>query len=275
MAERRRLDAALVEEGLAPSRSQARRLVLAGQVRADGQVVDKPGTALSEGVELTVDSGPPFVSRGGEKIDPVLEAASIEVRDRIALDIGASTGGFTDALLQRGARAVVAVDVGYGQLDWKLRQDERVTVLERTNARHLTPDQIPGRLAGRIELVVMDVSFISVTKVLPALGTSLSRDCEALVLVKPQFEAGPERVEKGGVVRSAETRRDVLRTVAEAARDCGWCVLSAWPSPLRGPAGNWECFLYLRRSEGDGAIRVELDALSIPDDRSSSQDPSR
>lgn len=271
MADSERLDVALVTRGLVPSRSRASRLVLAGQVRVDGQRVDKPATTVGPEQRIEVETPPPFVSRGGEKLDPVIDAAGVTVAERVALDIGASTGGFTDCLLQRGARQVVAVDVGYGQLDWRLRQDERVRVLERTNARHLDRGDLPSDLAGPIDLLVMDVSFIGVRKLLPALGRLCDAGCEALVLVKPQFEAGPDRVEKGGVVRSASTRREVVEAVAEAAAEQQWDVLGAFPSPLRGPAGNWECFLYLRRTERRGRKSAALGALAVPDDRPSQE----
>lgn len=263
-----RLDQALVERGLVGSRSLARRLVLAGRVRVDGRPADKPGAPVADAAALWVKQPPPYVSRGGEKLAPVLEASGIDVRERIAIDIGASTGGFTDCLLQCGARIVVSVDVGYGQLDWGLRNDPRVQVLERTNARHLMPDDLPPGLNGRIEIAVMDVSFISASKILPALSRVCAHRCDALILVKPQFEAGPDRVESGGVVRDPAVRRDALRHVAAAAVKLGWGVQQALASPLRGPAGNWECFLHLHRggpSRGMGTDPVA--ALAIPDDR--------
>lgn len=273
MAQQERLDLALVERGLVESRSRARRLILAGQVRVDGERVDKPATGVSAGQRIEVETPPPFVSRGGEKLDPVIDAAGVDVSGKVALDVGASTGGFTDCLLQRGARQVVAVDVGYGQLDWRLRQDPRVGVLERTNARHLERGDLPSDLDGAVDLVVMDVSFIGVHKLLPALGRLCDPGCDALVLVKPQFEAGPAKVDKGGVVRSSSTRRQAVEDVAEAAAQEGWDVLGAYPSPLRGPAGNWECFLYLRRTEGCGQIRIDLRQLSVPDDSRSEESP--
>ncbi len=265
---RSRLDQALVERGLVGSRSLARRLVLAGRVRVDGRTADKPGTQVTDAAALVVKQPPPYVSRGGEKLAPVLEASGVDVRGLVAIDIGASTGGFTDCLLQRGARTVVAVDVGYGQLDWGLRNDPRVEVLERTNARHLTPEDLPSELPGAIEIAVMDVSFISAAKVLPALSRVCADKCDALILVKPQFEAGPDRVETGGVVRDPAVRRATLTGVANAALELGWSVEQALASPLRGPAGNWECFLHLRRGGPPQTAATDpIAALPIPDDR--------
>lgn len=268
---RRRLDQALVDRGLADSRSRARRLVLAGQVRVDGEVVDKPATAIADETRIRVETSPRYVSRGGDKLDPVLAAAGIAVERRVCIDLGASTGGFTDCLLQHGAALVVAVDVGYGQLDWKLRNDDRVLVMERRNARHLRATDLPETLPGLPDLAVMDVSFIGAAKLLPALGRVTAPRAEALLLVKPQFEAGPERVESGGVVRDPDVRRRAVTAVAAAARAQGWSVVGAYPSPLRGPAGNWECFLYLRRGADEAGPEGDpLADLAPPDDRGTS-----
>lgn len=266
MASRSRLDQLLVDRDLATSRSLARRLILAGKVQVDGQRADKPGSAVNQDASVRVAQPPRFVSRGGDKLDPVLVASGVEATDKVCLDVGASTGGFTDCLLQHGARQVIAVDVGYGQLDWKLRQDDRVVVLERCNARHLQREDL-GELPAP-QIVVMDVSFIGAAKLLPALDRVCAPECEALLLVKPQFECGPERVEKGGVVRDPEARRDAVRRVADATRQAGWVVVGVHPSPLRGPAGNWECFLHVARGADvveDGGDAVE--ALAVPDDR--------
>ena len=232
---KKRLDVVLVERGLAESRSQAQALVLAGLVRGFA----KPGEQVDENVALDVERPPPFVSRGGEKLANALEALDVEVRGRDAIDVGASTGGFTDVLLQRGARRVLAVDVGYGQLHPKLRDDPRVTVLERTNARELR------ELPFAPELVVCDVSFISVRTALPPVLGLAELGWEALVLVKPQFEAGREDVGKGGVVRDSDVHGRVLREVAEAARGWGAAVLAVVDSGLPGPKGNREFFLHL------------------------------
>lgn len=272
MSNRQRLDEALVAAGLAASRSRAKRLILAGQVRVDGSRVDKPGTALKQGAALEVEQQDRYVSRGGDKLAGPLEAAGIEPTGRVALDIGASTGGFTDCLLQAGAAEVVAVDVGYGQLAWSLRQDPRVHVLDRTNARYLGRESLP-ELSQLPDLLVMDVSFIGVAKVLPAVTALLAPSADALVLVKPQFESSAGEVERGGVVRRGAVRRQALARVAAAAAALGWSVVGAFPSPLRGPAGNWECFLHLRLDQGatdDGRHIAELD---VPDDTAARAQP--
>jgi 23S rRNA (cytidine1920-2'-O)/16S rRNA (cytidine1409-2'-O)-methyltransferase len=233
---KKRLDVLLVERGLAETRAQAQALVLAGRVPGYG----KPGTAVDDGADLVVERPPPYVSRGGEKLANALDAFLVDPAGRLCLDVGASTGGFTDVLLQRGARAVIAVDVGYGQLHPRLRADDRVTVLERTNARELR------ELPFAAELVVCDVSFISVRIALrPALALAAS-GWEAVVLVKPQFEAGRAEVGKGGVVRDPEVHRRVIRDVATAlpAR-----VLGVVDSGLPGPKGNREFFLHLAADE--------------------------
>jgi 23S rRNA (cytidine1920-2'-O)/16S rRNA (cytidine1409-2'-O)-methyltransferase len=232
---KKRLDVVLVERGLAESRSQAQALVLAGLVHG----FTKPGEQVEDDVALDVDRPPPYVSRGGEKLANALDALEVDVRGRDAIDVGASTGGFTDVLLQRGAKRVLAVDVGYGQLHPKLRDDPRVTVLERTNARELR------ELPFAPELVVCDVSFISVRMVLPPVLRLTQPGWEALVLVKPQFEAGRQDVGKGGVVRDPDVHRRVLREAAEAAVDWGGAVLAVVDSGLPGPKGNREFFLHL------------------------------
>jgi 23S rRNA (cytidine1920-2'-O)/16S rRNA (cytidine1409-2'-O)-methyltransferase len=245
---KKRLDVVLVERGLAESRSQAQALVLAGLVRGFA----KPGEQVDEDVALDVERPPPYVSRGGEKLANALDALHVDVRGRDAIDVGASTGGFTDVLLQRGAKRVLAVDVGYGQLHPKLRDDPRVTVLERTNARELR------ELPFAPELVVCDVSFISVRTALPPVLTLAKPGWEALVLVKPQFEAGREDVGKGGVVRDQEVHRRVLREVAEAAGDWGGAVLAVVDSGLPGPKGNREFFLHLAQRPSP-KLPAELD----------------
>ena len=213
MAEKVRLDTLLARRGLFPSRARAAASVMAGEVRVggDGRRADKPGQLVAEDVEIAVDERPRFASRGGTKLDNALSALGIDVAGRRALDVGASTGGFTDCLLQRGAAHVVALDVAYGELDWSLRGDERVTVLERCNARALTPEQLPYAP----DLVVCDVSFISLTKVLPAVVACLADRFDMLAMVKPQFEVGRDRVGKGGVVRDPLARRDAVIAVVE------------------------------------------------------------
>jgi 23S rRNA (cytidine1920-2'-O)/16S rRNA (cytidine1409-2'-O)-methyltransferase len=235
---KKRLDTLLVERGLAESRSQAQALVLAGLVPG----FDKPGSQVDEGAELTVERPPRFVSRGGEKLANALERLHVDPAGKDCLDVGASTGGFTDCLLQEGARRVIALDVGYGQLHPKLRHDPRVTVLERTNAREVT--ELPFAPA----LVVCDVSFISVRTALPPLLRLAAPAWEALVLVKPQFEAGRAEVRKG-VVRDPEVRRRVVREVCSAALGWGARVTGVVDSGLPGPKGNREVVVHLMQSE--------------------------
>jgi 23S rRNA (cytidine1920-2'-O)/16S rRNA (cytidine1409-2'-O)-methyltransferase len=245
---KKRVDALLVERGLAESRAQAQALVLAGRVPG----FDKPGTAVDEATELSVTAPPPYVSRGGEKLAHALDELGVAPSGRDALDVGASTGGFTDVLLQRGASRVIALDVGYGQLHERLRADPRVTVLERTNARALR------ELPFAPDLITCDVSFISVRLALPPVLELAAPGWEALVLVKPQFEAGRESVGKGGVVRDPEVHRRVLREVAGAALDWEAEPLGVVDSGLPGPKGNREFFLHLAHS-GRPARPDELD----------------
>jgi len=236
---KKRLDVLLVERGLAESRAQAQALVLAGLVRG----YDKPGHQVDEDAELAVDRPPPYVSRGGEKLAHGLDALGVDPSGLDCVDVGASTGGFTDVLLQRGAARVIAVDVGYGQLHPRLRSDSRVTVLERTNARTLT------ELPFAPQLAVCDVSFISVRLALPPVLRLCAPGWQAVVLVKPQFEAGRAEVGKGGVVRDAEVRGRVVREVAEAALSWGASTRCVVDSGLPGPKGNREMFLHLMQSE--------------------------
>ncbi|GAB4410823.1 MAG: TlyA family RNA methyltransferase [Anaerolineae bacterium] len=247
MADRERLDVLLVERGLVPSREAARRLIMAGEVRVDGEVRTKPGMRVAREATLTVQQAPRFVSRGGEKLAAALDAFPVGVDGRVCADIGASTGGFTDCLLQRGAARVYAIDVGYGQLDYRLRSDPRVVVMERTNARYVE------RLAEAVSLVVADVSFISLRYLLPVVRGWLTLPADLIVLIKPQFEAGREQVSKGGVVRDPQVHRRVLLDVLEAARAEGFAVQGLIRSPLRGPAGNVEFLAWLRvPDEGQG-----------------------
>jgi len=236
---KKRLDVLLVERGLAESRTQAQALVLAGRVPG----FEKPGTQVEDSVEVAVEVPPRFVSRGGEKLDHALETLGLDVGGRDCLDIGASTGGFVDCLLQRGAAGVIAVDVGYGQLHPRIRNDPRVVVLERVNVRKLETLPFPP------ELVTCDVSFISVRTALPPALALAAPGWEALVLVKPQFEAGRADVPRGGVVRDAEVQRRVVREVAEAALGWGAETLAVVDSGLPGPKGNREFFLHLAQSQ--------------------------
>ena len=251
----RRLDSVVVAM-TALTRSQARALILAGKVRVDDEPSTKPGTHVPETSRVTVQEAPKFVSRGGDKLEGALTAFGVDVTGLDALDVGASTGGFTDALLQRGARHVTALDVGYGQLAWKLRQDPRVTVIERTNFRTLRDDALPDGF----DLVVVDTSFISLRTIV-ARAVAYLRDGGAIVaLVKPQFEAGRERIGGGGVVRDPGVHAAILREVRDGVRGTGVRVVNATLSPLRGPAGNVEFFYEMRRT-GDEVDEARLDAL--------------
>ena len=242
---RRRIDALLAERGLAGSRTSAAHSVRAGRVRIgrDGPVASKPGQLVAEDAELLVIEPPRFVSRGGIKLENALNELGIEVAGLDCVDVGASTGGFTDCLLQRGAARVIAVDVARGQLDWSLRNDPRVHVLERRNARDLDSDQLPFVPV----LATIDVSFISLRKVVPAVARCVSADGSILAMVKPQFELGPERIGKGGVVRDAAARREALLDVARAAEDFGLAAVGFASSGLPGPKGNRETFVHLTR----------------------------
>ncbi len=241
---KQRLDALVVERGLAGSRERARALILAGQVTVDGAVVSKAGTAVPGDAAVAVaQPDHPYVGRGGVKLAHALDVFAIPVAGRQALDVGASTGGFTDVLLQRGAAHVVALDVGRAQIDWRLRTDPHVTVVEGVNARHLTPGDLPGPM----DLVTVDVSFISLRLVLPALAPLLAPDGDLVALVKPQFEAGREAVGKGGLVRDPQVHEQVLEDVARAADAAGLRRVAMTPSPITGARGNREFFLHLRR----------------------------
>jgi 23S rRNA (cytidine1920-2'-O)/16S rRNA (cytidine1409-2'-O)-methyltransferase len=247
-----RLDSLLAERGLFESRTRAAAAVLAGQVHVGpGRArASKPGQMVADDVELAVDAPPPFVSRGGVKLANALDALGLDPAGRRCLDVGASTGGFTDCLLQRGAAHVVALDVAYGELDWRLRGDERVTVLERVNARGLEPAQLPYAP----DLIVVDVSFISLRKVLPAVLRCAAEEFDCLAMVKPQFEVGRERVGKGGVVRDPAARGEAVGAVAVAARELGAAVLGFASSGLPGPAGNRETFVWLAEGGRAGAV---------------------
>ncbi|TBR61482.1 TlyA family RNA methyltransferase [Mastigocladus laminosus UU774] len=249
---KQRLDTLLVDLGLCVSRQQAQRLIQAGEVSVDGKLVDKAGTEVEVAAEVKIKERSRFVSRGGEKLAKALQEFAIAIENRICLDGGISTGGFTDCLLQAGAKLVYGVDVGYGQVDWKLRNDPRVILKERTNLRYLTPDELYGvsplaETGGNYaDLVVVDVSFISLTKVLPALWRLTQPQREAILLVKPQFEVGKSRVGKKGVVRDSKDHADAIAQVLQAAIELGWNYKGLTWSPVTGPAGNIEYLLWLR-----------------------------
>lgn len=246
MTTRIRLDVLVAERGLAASRERARAMILAGQVRVDGAVVSKAGTFVAADAQVDV-SGPehPYVSRGGIKLAAALDAFAIDASGRQALDIGASTGGFTDVLLQRGASRVVALDVGHGQLDWKLRNDPRVVVLERVNARMLGPDQLP-HTSRAFDIITIDVSFISLRHILPVVPALLAPDGDVVALVKPQFEAGRQEVGKGGIVRDRDVHARVVGDITAAADTLGLRRLGVIESPIAGMEGNREFLLHLR-----------------------------
>jgi 23S rRNA (cytidine1920-2'-O)/16S rRNA (cytidine1409-2'-O)-methyltransferase len=241
---KQRLDVLVVERGLAESRTKAQAMVLAGQVVVDDRRMDKPGTLVAEDAEIRLKGEQmPYVSRGGLKLKGAIDHFRLDVRGRICADIGASTGGFTDCLLQEGAKRVHAIDVGYGQLHEKLRRDERVVSRERVNARYLTDEDLPEK----VEAVVIDVSFISLKLVLPSVLERLLPGGTLIALVKPQFEVGPDRVEKGGVVKDEAVRRQAIDGMVEFVTERGLEVLGTIDSPIEGPAGNREALLVARR----------------------------
>lgn len=239
-----RLDLLLTARGLAPSREKAKAFIMAGDVLVDGERCDKAGQLVKEDAEVTLKASLKYVSRGGLKLEKAMQKRPFSLEGKVCMDIGASTGGFTDCMLQNGACRVYAIDVGYGQLAWKLRTDERVVNLERTNARHLTEEQIPEP----IDFSSVDVSFISLTLILPVLHRLLRDRGEAVVLVKPQFEAGKENVGKKGVVRDPQVHKMVLHKIYDFCCDNGFCLLDADYSPVKGPEGNIEYLFTLRKS---------------------------
>jgi 23S rRNA (cytidine1920-2'-O)/16S rRNA (cytidine1409-2'-O)-methyltransferase len=268
-----RLDSLLAERGLFESRSRAAAAVMAGKVRlgGDGRRAEKPGQMVAADVALSVDPGQEYVSRGGVKLANALDALGIDPGGRLALDVGASTGGFTDCLLQRGADHVVALDVAYGELHWSLRGDERVTVVERANARALDAASLPYRP----DLIVVDVSFISLRKVLPAVLAAAAPDgFDCLALIKPQFELGRERVGKGGVVRDASDRREALVAVGESVQALGCSVLGFASSGLPGPAGNRESFVWVGPGGDPRAVADVLGAAAVVEPAEAEVEPS-
>lgn len=241
---KQRLDTLLVDLNLCSSRQEAQRLIRAGEVLVKQQVIDKPGTEVETTAKIHIKEKSPYVSRGGEKLVKALDEFAIPVEGRICLDGGISTGGFTDCLLQVGAKKVYGVDVGYGQVDWRLRNDERVVLKERTNLRYLQPTELYGD-AEPADLGVVDVSFISLTKILDALWNLLQPPREVVLLVKPQFEVGRERVGKKGVVRDPNDHADAIAQVLQSAQKLGWTYKGLTWSPITGPAGNIEYLLWL------------------------------
>jgi 23S rRNA (cytidine1920-2'-O)/16S rRNA (cytidine1409-2'-O)-methyltransferase len=247
---KQRIDLLLVERGLCESRTEAQRLIMAGEVRADDRVISKSGTRVPIQAALTVAQGMPYVGRGGFKLEAALDAFAVSVQGKVAADVGASTGGFTDCLLQRGAQRVYAIDVGYGQLAWSLRNDERVITMERTNARYLSA------LPEPIEVATVDVSFISLTLVLPRIRDWLAPGAPVIALIKPQFEAGRAQVGKGGVVRDSAVHRQVLQRILTWADQHGLPPEGLIASPITGPAGNVE-FLTLLHKAGSSALDID------------------
>ncbi|MDD5382351.1 MAG: TlyA family RNA methyltransferase [Candidatus Margulisbacteria bacterium] len=246
---KKRLDQLLTEQGFFPSRAKAQAAIMTGIVFVDGQKEEKAGRMIAEGAKVEVRGETmPYVSRGGVKLEKALGEFGVEAAGKTALDIGASTGGFTDCLLQHGAAKVYAVDVGYGQLDWKLRQDPRVKVIERTNARHLKLSDL-GLEASDIGLGVIDVSFISLAKILPAVYNLLLDRAEVVALIKPQFEAKRQQVGKGGIVKDERVHQEVVARVKASAAEIGFEVKAVTPSPITGADGNREFLIYLKKEK--------------------------
>lgn len=258
MKNKKRLDVLLTEHGYADTRSKAQAIIMAGLVYVDGQKADKPGTSYEDNVAIEVRGHScPYVSRGGLKLEKALRDFGVKPEGFVCSDSGASTGGFTDCLLQQGAKKVFAIDVGYGQLDWKIRSDDRVVVMERTNIRYVTPEQ----LGEPLDLSVIDVSFISLKIVLPAIKQLLKpQSGQVLCLIKPQFEAGKEKVGKKGVVRDPETHKEVLDNFVALARELGFTILGLTYSPVKGPEGNIEFLGHLTLADACG---IEPDTADV------------
>jgi 23S rRNA (cytidine1920-2'-O)/16S rRNA (cytidine1409-2'-O)-methyltransferase len=266
---KQRLDLLLVERNLCESRQLAQRWIQAGEVRVNGEVVDKCGTGILLTATVEVKTRARFVSRGGEKLSKALDVFEIDILDRICLDAGISTGGFTDCLLQAGAKQVYGIDVGYGQVDWKIRTDDRVILRERTNIRHLTPSELYGEqvegtyLVLLPDLAVVDVSFISAIKILPALKSLLAPPKELLLLVKPQFEVGKQAIGKNGVVRDLTAQAGAISGVLTAAQELGWQYRGLTWSPLVGPAGNIEYLLWLNTNSDQLATAPDFAEIEL------------
>lgn len=265
MAEKKRLDVALFDLGLTESRERARAVIMAGQVYVNGQKALKAGTAIKDDDKIEVRGEKmPFVSRGGYKLQKAVEVFGLDLSEKICMDIGASTGGFTDCMLSHGAKKVYSIDVGYGQLAWKLRSDERVVNLERTNFRYVTREQV----TDEIDFSSVDVSFISLKLILPNMYSLLSDNGEAVCLVKPQFEAGREKVGKKGVVRDKAVHREVIENCLGYARENGFSIKGLDFSPVKGPEGNIEYLMYITKTEQedtqvDAAATVEMSHSSL------------
>ncbi|EKQ67836.1 hemolysin A [Leptolyngbyaceae cyanobacterium JSC-12] len=255
---KQRLDVLLVERNLCKTRQQAQRLIQAGEVMVNQQILDKPGTEVDVAAQLQVKQKAPYVSRGGEKLAKAIAHFHIPVQGRICLDGGISTGGFTDCLLQAGAAHVYGIDVGYGQVAWMIRQDPRVTLYERTNLRHMQPENLYSSDRPWADLGVVDVSFISLTKILPALWNLLQAPREVVLLVKPQFEVGRDRVGKNGVVRDPKDQAEAILQVLQMAQELGWSYQGVIWSPLPGPAGNIEYLLWLKTLTADAPPQTNL-----------------
>jgi 23S rRNA (cytidine1920-2'-O)/16S rRNA (cytidine1409-2'-O)-methyltransferase len=255
---KKRLDVLLTEQGYADSRSKAQAIIMAGQVYVNGQKADKPGISYEETVQLEVRGDVcPYVSRGGWKLEKALRDFGVKPEGYVCSDSGASTGGFTDCLLQQGASKVFAIDVGYGQLDWKIRSDPRVVVMERTNIRYVTPED----LGEPLDLSVIDVSFISLSIVLPTIKTLLKPEGQVLCLIKPQFEAGREKVGKKGVIRDPDTHKEVLDQFVALANSLDFTILGLTFSPVKGPEGNIEFLGHLTKEKKDGIVPDTADIV--------------
>jgi 23S rRNA (cytidine1920-2'-O)/16S rRNA (cytidine1409-2'-O)-methyltransferase len=262
VSEKKRIDAALVEAGHFETRERAKAAIMAGSVYIDGQKCLKPGQTVSDNANIEVRGGLKYVSRGGLKLEKAVAEFGLDLSGRICVDVGASTGGFTDCMLQNGAAHVFAVDVGYGQLAWKLRTDERVSVMERTNARYLVPEDFPvGQERRAPDFASIDVSFISVRLILPALRSVLAEGAEVASLIKPQFEAGRENVGKNGVVRDKSVHIEVIERFIADAQAAGFSVLGLTFSPVRGPEGNLEFLAHLKKSEEPQYIQTDVAAV--------------
>lgn len=261
MIEKKRLDCILFERGLVESRQKAKTMIMMGNIYVDNQKSDKPGTMLPVDVNIEVRGKTlPYVSRGGLKLEKAMEVFPIDLKHKIAMDIGASTGGFTDCMLQNGAEKVYSIDVGYGQLAWKLRTDPRVVNLERTNIRYITSEQVPEL----VDFFSVDVAFISLKLVLPVARRFMKENAQAVCLIKPQFEAGREKVGKKGVVRDKNVHIEVIKNITEFVLDNGFSILGLTYSPVKGPEGNIEYLLYLQKSENP--VCVDFNIKQIVED---------